>query len=424
MTAHAHSPTATGRRRFAAFDHRSFRLWFAGQAVSLVGTWMQNLAQSWLVYQLTGSALLMGAVNMCGSLPMLLFTLWGGVLADRFSRRRILIATQAALMLFALVLAALAGGGWIRFWHVLVIATLCGVAMAFDMPARQAMVVDLVGEEDLMNAVALNSSVFNAARIVGPMLAGLLLPVIGAAGCFLCNGISFLAVLVSLCLMRHTERPRMAFASSPWSHLAEGFRYVRARPPILLLFVQLTVLGLFGWTYTVLMPKFAAEVLGVGERGFGLLLTANGVGSLAASITFASRQVEPRHRRVFLGALVFAAALFLFGVSRSMPLSLLCMAVAGCAMITFFTNANTLVQTSTPDALRGRVMGIYSLTFTGTSPLMALQAGALADHFGPPAAIQVGAVLCALSACLCLLLLPRVGELRACRHPHPGTRAA
>jgi MFS family permease len=392
---------------FAAFAHRSFRLWFFGQTVSLVGTWMQNMAQGWLVYQITGSSLLLGAVNTCSSLPMLLFTLWGGVLADRFPKRRIMLVTQAMLMLLAFALAALAAGPWIRFWHVLVIATLGGVVMAFDMPARQAIVMELVGKKDLMNAVALNATMFNSARIVGPMIVGLLMPVIQASGCFLLNGISFLAVLVSLLLMRHAEHALANVDESPWHHAAEGFRYVRTRPDILRLFVQLAILGIFGWTYTVLMPVFARDVLRVGERGFGLLLTANGVGALAASLAIAAGGHRGRReRRVFLGVLLFAAAQLLFSFSRSLPLSLACMAVAGWAMITFFTTANTVVQTTTPDALRGRVMGIYSLTFTGTSPIGALQAGTLAEHFGAPVAVRIGATVCALSAAALLLLLP------------------
>jgi len=411
MTARAPSPAARGHRFFAAFAHRSFRLWFAGQIVSLVGTWMQNMAQGWLVYQLTGSSLLLGTVGMCGSLPMLLFTLWGGVLADRFPKRRILIVTQVLLMLLAFALAALAAGPWIRFWHVLVVATLGGVVMAFDMPARQAIVIELVGEGDLMNAVALNSSVFNAARIVGPMVAGALLPVIQAWGCFLVNGISFLAVLAGLLMMRHEERAVAQSAVPLWRHAAEAFRYVRSQPALTLLFAQLAVLGVFGWTYTVLMPVFADRVLRVGERGFGLLMAANGAGALAASLTMATLRNEPRQRRVFIGMALFAAAQLFFTASRFLPLAMLFLAVAGWAMIIFFTTANTLVQSTTPDALRGRVMGIYSLTFTGTSPLGSLQAGLLADHFGAPVAVRVGATVCLLSAFLSLALLPRVGPL-------------
>lgn len=424
MIARAPSTPARGRRFFAAFAHRSFRLWFTGQIVSLVGTWMHNMALGWLVYQLTGSALLLGAVGMCSSLPMLLFTLWGGVLADRYPKRRILIVTQACLMILAFALAALAAGPWIRFWHVLLLATLGGIVMAFDMPARQAIVIELVGESDLMNAVALNSSVFNAARIVGPMVAGALLPLIQASGCFLLNGISFSAVLVSLLLMRHEERAGVGSAVSLWRHAAEAFRYVRTRPALTLLFAQLAVLGIFGWTYTILMPVFAGEVLRVGERGFGLLMAANGAGALVASLTMAMVRNEPRQQRVFMGMALFAMAQFLFTTSGWLPMAMLWLAVAGWAMIVFFTTANTLVQSTTPDALRGRVMGIYSLTFTGTSPLGSLQAGMLADQFGAPVAVRVGAVACLLTACFSLALLPRVGALGAPREsPTTGRQA-
>jgi predicted MFS family arabinose efflux permease len=222
--------------------------------------------------------------------------------------------------------------------------------------------------------------------------------------------------------MRHAEHEPANVDQSPWHHAAEGFRYVRARPEILRLFVQLAILGIFGWTYTVLMPVFARDVLRVGERGFGMLLTANGVGALAASLAIAARGHRGRReRRVFLGVLLFAGAQLLFSLSRWFPLSLLCMAVAGWAMITFFTTANTLVQTSTPDTLRGRVMGIYALTFTGTSPIGALQAGTLAEHFGASVAVGVGATVCALSAATLLLLPPsprapqEAGELPAPR---------
>jgi predicted MFS family arabinose efflux permease len=222
------------------------------------------------------------------------------------------------------------------------------------------------------------------------------------------NGISFLAVLVSLFRMRHAEGIVEVDTGSPWRRIAEGFRYVRSRPPIALLFAQLTVLGVFGWTYTVLMPKFAGEILHVGERGFGLLLTANGVGALAASLMNASRRREPSERHVFLGVMLFSIAQVLFAASRSMPLSLACMTLAGWAMISFFNNANALVQGTTPDALRGRVMAIYSLTFTGASPFGAFFAGAVADRYGSPLAVGLAATVCALSAAICLLLLPRV----------------
>jgi predicted MFS family arabinose efflux permease len=314
-------------------------------------------------------------------------------------------------MVLAFALAALAAGPWIRLWHVLVIATLGGVVMAFDMPARQAIVIELVGEADLMNAVALNSSVFNAARIVGPMVAGALLPLIQAAGCFLVNGVSFLAVLAGLLLMRHEERNGAVSAVSLWRHAAEAFRYVRTRPALALLFIQLALLGVFGWTYTVLMPVFADQVLRVGERGFGLLMAANGAGALVASLTMATLRNEPQPRRVFSGMALFAVAQLLFAGSRFLPLAMLCLGVAGWAMIVFFTTANTLVQTTTPDALRGRVMGIYSLTFTGTSPLGSLQAGLVADHFGAPVAVRLSAAVCLLTAFASLALLPRVGTL-------------
>src|SRR5512136_2571726 len=386
----------TWRDTFAALKYRNFRLFFAGQLVSLIGSWMQNTAQGWLVYQLTGSKVLLGTVAAVGSLPMLLLSVWGGSVADRHPKRTVVFFTQTGMMLLAFVFAALAWSGHIQPWHILVLAGGGGVAMAFDMPARQAFMVEMTSREDLMNAVSLNSSIVNGARVVGPAVAGFLMAQVGMTWCFLLNGLSFIAVIAGLLMMRLPQFVPPAEPPSTGRHVLEGFAYVAGHRRVRLLLLFIGVVGIFGWSYSVLLPAYATDILHVGERGYGALLSANGVGALLGALTVATYGSRVRPRLMILGGLwVFSATLVLLAVVRWFPLVLACLAVSGWGMLLFFSTANTLVQTSVSDAMRGRVMGLWALVFGGAMPIGGLESGLLSQAIGVPWTVAGGALVCA-----------------------------
>ena len=364
------------RDTFAALKHRNFRLFFVGQLVSLIGSWMQNTAQGWLVYQLTGSKVLLGTVAAVGSLPMLFLSVWGGSVADRHPKRTVILFTQTGMMLTAFVFAALVGSGRIQPWHILVLAATGGVAMAFDMPARQAFTVEMTSREDLMNAVSLNSSIVNGARVVGPAVAGFLMAHVGMTWCFLLNGLSFIAVLAGLLMMRLPRFVPPAEPASTGRHVLEGFAYVAGHRRLRILLLLFAVVGIFGWSYSVLLPAYATDILHLGERGYGALLSANGLGALLGALTVATYGNRVRPRIMILGGLwIFSAMLVLLAVVRWYPLVLRCMAVGGWGMLLYFATTNTLIQTSVSDEMRGRVMGIWALVFGGMMPLGGLESG-------------------------------------------------
>jgi MFS family permease len=402
----------TMSQTFRALRHRNFRLYWFGQLVSLTGTWMQTVAQSWLVFQLTNSAFLLGLTGFIGSLPILLLSLWGGVVADRVHKRNLLVATQTAAMLQAFLLAFLTWSGKVRVEHVLIMAAILGVVNAFDAPTRQSFVVEMVGKEDLMNAIALNSTIFNAARIFGPAIAGVLVASIGVTGCFTLNGVSFLAVIASLLAMRLPPMLKAATSESARQNLAEGLAYVRSNGTVLSILVLVGTTSLFGMSYATLMPIFARDVLQVGAQGLGFLTAAAGIGALVGALTLASLGGFRRKGLLLTaGNLLFPAAMAAFAFSRSFPLSLLCLVGVGWAMIAQNATANTLVQTTVPDHLRGRVMSVYTMLFMGMMPLGNLQAGTLASRFGAPFAVGFGAAICALAALLILWRLPQLRRL-------------
>jgi MFS family permease len=384
------------RDTFAALKHRNFRLFFVGQLVSLTGTWMQGTAQGWLVYQLTGSKVLLGTVVAVGSLPMLLFSLWGGSVADRHSKRKVVVVTQTAMMLTAFVFAALVGSGHIQTWHILVLAALGGVAMAFDMPARQAFMVEMTSREHLMNAVSLNSAIVNGARVVGPAFAGFLMAYAGMTWCFLLNGFSFIAVIAGLLMMRLPKFVPPAEPHSTGRHILEGFAYVASQRRVRTLLLLFCVVGVFGWSYSVLLPAYATDILHVGESGYGVLLSANGLGALLGALTVATWGSRVRTRLMILGGLwIFSAMLLLLAVVRWYPLVLACMVVSGWGMLLNFSTTNTVIQTSVSDAMRGRVMGIWALVFGGMMPVSGMESGFLSHAVGVPWTIAVGALICA-----------------------------
>lgn len=390
-----------------AFRHRNYQLFFGGQLVSLTGTWMQSVAQSWLVYRLTGSAVLLGLVGFSSQIPVFLLAPVGGAVADRYSRRRVLLITQTAAMLLALTLAALTLSGRIEVWHLYVLGAFFGISNAFDIPTRQAFVVDMVGKEDLINAIALNSSMFNGARIVGPAIAGILVAVIGEGWCFFLNGVSFVAVIASLLAMKVAPQVRVAVPGSALARIAGGFGYVARTGPVRALLLLLGLVSLMGMPYAVLMPIFADRILGGGASGLGMLMGASGIGALAGALTLASRQgLRGLGRWVALSCGGFGVCLILFALSRSFWLSAALLVPAGFSMMIQMASSNTLVQSMVPDELRGRVMAVYSMMFMGMAPIGALLAGALATRVGAPATVMMGGAVCIVGSAIFAYHLP------------------
>jgi MFS family permease len=370
--------------------HRNFQLFFGGQLISLIGTWMQNVAQSWLVYRLTGSSFLLGAVGFANQIPVFLAAPLGGIVADRMNRQRVVIATQTASMLLAFILAGLTLTNVVRVWHIFLLSALLGVVNAFDIPARQAFIVDMVGKEDLINAIALNSSMFNGARVVGPAIAGLLVTSIGEGWCFFANGVSYIAVIIGLMLMRVTWQPRKDFGS-PLENILEGFQYVRSTRPIRALLLLLGLVSLVGMPYAVLMPIFADRILHHGASGLGILMGATGVGALIGALTLAfKRGLRGLGSWVMFSSAGFGASLILFGMSRNFWLSVALLVPTGYCMMVQMASSNTLIQSMVPDRLRGRVMSVYSMMFMGMAPIGALGAGVVAAHLGAPLTLSLG----------------------------------
>ena len=398
----------TWRHTFRALRHRNYRLFFWGQLVSLIGTWMQQTAMSWFVYQITNSKFLLGLVAAVGSAPMVLSSMWGGALADLYPKRSILVTTQAAQMICAFLLAAGVWFGFAATEFIIVVAALNGIAMGFDMPARQAFTVEMTSREDLLNAISLNSSIVNGARVVGPSVAGLMIGAAGVAMCFFLNGLSFVAVIAGLLMMRLPHFERKIKITSAREHAWEGIvyslRHQRVRT-ILLLFLAV---GVFGWSYTVLMPAFARDVLGRGANGYGVLMSASGTGAFIGALAVATYGHLLVPRRLALGGVwLFAASLFALGLTRNFYLALAFLFAAGFGMLLFFSTSNTVLQTIVPDEMRGRVMGVWSLVFGAMIPLGSLEAGAVAHWAGTAFALALGATICAVSALVTLFVIQR-----------------
>jgi len=395
----ASDPLPGWRRVFTALRHRNFRLFFWGQLISLIGTWMDKTAEGWLVYRLTGSKILLGVIAAAGTAPLIVFSFWGGSIADRLPKRSILVVTQSCAMCLAFVEAFLVWSHLVQPWQIVVLATLGGIVLAFDMPARQSFVIEMSSREDLMNAISLNSSVFNGARLIGPSLAGIIMAQLGIALCFFIDGLSFLAVIAGL-LMMNPPRMRAAVRTvSPLRHALGGLAYVRHNRRLLTLFSLFSIVGVFGWSYAVLMPSYARDVLNLKATGYGMLMSAGGLGAMiGALVTAAVGQSMPRRPALLGGVWLFSAMLVLFSITRVFALSLLFLAIASFGLMIFMSTSNTLVQTSVPDEMRGRVMGVWALIFGGMVPVGSLEAGALAHWVGTPVTIAVGAIVSALAA--------------------------
>jgi MFS family permease len=396
-----------------ALKHRNFQLFFAGQLISLTGTWMQNVAQAWLVYRLTGSSLLLGSVGFVSQFPVFLASPIGGIVADRYHRHRVVIGTQVASMVLAFILATLTLMHLVTIPEIFLLAALLGIVNAFDIPGRQSFLVEMVGKEDLMNAIALNSSMFNGARVIGPAVAGILVAKIGEGWCFFVNAVSYIAVIIGLVLMRVPPRPHRP-QGSPVAHIIEGFRWVRDTAPIRALLLLLGLVSLVAMPYIVLMPIFADRILHGGARGLGILMGATGVGALLGALTLATRTgVHGLGRWIAFSCAGFAVSLIAFSLSRSFWLSTVLLVPAGFCMMLQMSASNTLIQAMVPDHLRGRVMSVYSMMFMGMAPFGSFFAGAIADRLGAPLAVSVGAIACLGGAAVFGMRLPKIrGEAR------------
>jgi MFS family permease len=422
---------------FRALRHRNYRLFFFGQMISLVGTWMQTIAQQWLVYRLTGSATMLGVISLLSALPLLPMSLWGGSLADRLPRRTIIVVAQTTMMVQAFVLAALSWTGAVQVWHVMVLAVVLSAAQSVDLPARQAFIVEMVeGKEDLTNAIALNSAIFNAARAVGPALAGVAVATTGEAGAFFINGVTFVAVIAGLLMMRLPPRSRTPGRPPLGAHLQEAARYVRREQVVLVLISLVAVSAFLSMPYSTLMPVFAEEVLrdsaqplldglcgwvqsswGVscqepGALAYGLLMAATGLGAVIGALFIASLPSAARRGRLLTaGNLGFPALVVLLSLSRSFPLSLVLLLGIGFSFVAQNALANTLIQIAVSDELRGRVMSFYTLTFGLMMRVGGMQAGLVGDALGAPVAVGTGALLCLLYGLLVAWRFPRVRRL-------------
>lgn len=398
-----------------ALRHRNFRLFWFGQMISLVGTWMQSVAQAWLVLQLTHDPFWLGVVAAVQFTPVLVLGLFGGIVADVLPKRPTVIGTQTVLMLLALVLAGLSWTGVVQVWHILLLAVALGLVNAIDMPTRQAFVMEIVGREDVANAIALNSAMFNAARIVGPAVAGLVIGAVGVTVCFLLNGMSFVAVIAGLAAMRDKDLHLGRRLARPHSvgdvgaNLAEGLRYVRHTPVVLLAVCLVGLISTLGMNFNVLMPAMADNVLDVGASGFGFLMAAMGFGSLVAALGVAALR-RPRLSVLLVGGFALGVLEFAFAWIRFFPLSLAAVFLAGAGAIAMSATANSAIQLAVPDALRGRVMSVYMTVFAGSTPVGGLLAGWLASSFGSPVALAFGGGTSALVSVAAAIWVVRSGH--------------
>lgn len=381
---------------FAALRHKSFRLYWLGMSVSLIGTWMQNVAEPWLAYSLTGSPFLLSLTGTLQFLPMLFFSLFAGVIVDRFPKKTLLICTQTGALLVTLSLSILIWSGSVQYWHLLVAATVLGLVNTLDMPLRQAFVIEMVGKEDLMNAIALNSSVFNVARVLGPAVAGVLMSTVGIAVCYTINAASFLAVIVSLLFIRPRPVARNGSMNGGMlKSIGEGLQYIRKNRLLLKTLVLVLIVGTFAMNYNVLVPVFSKAVLHQEETGYGLLMSFVGIGSFTGAMLVAAMcKNGPRQTVLNVFPLLIGTLLVLTGLTGAYPLTALGLAATGFCFVSFTSTANTTLQLNTPDQYRGRVMSVYAWVFGGSTPIGNLFSGTVAEYAGPaPGFVACGAMI-------------------------------
>ena len=400
------------KRTFRALKHRNYRLWFIGQSLSLFGTWMQLTALGFLVFELTHSPAYLGLVGFAGGIPVLLLTPFGGVVADRISRRKILLATQISMMLLAFFLAGLTFAGMAEPWHIAILAFLLGIANAFDAPARQAFVVEMVSREDLTNAISLNGTMINLALVAGPALAGIAYAAAGPGWCFVLNAISFIAVIIALLLMRIPSTARPASRASALADLLEGFGYTRSNSAAVSILALIAMTSLFGMAFLTIIPAWAVDILGGDAGTNGLLQAVRGAGALVVALWVASHgDIRSKMKLLTLGAVATPLALIAFASTRSLELSLLFIFISGGANLVMVNMAFNLLQNVTSDRFRGRVMGINSLAFFGLQPIGALWIGLFAEYFSEPSAIMASALLFFVGIVLVWRLSPSLGRL-------------
>lgn len=398
---------------FAALRHRNFQLFYAGQFLSLIGTWMQATSEGWLVLNLTNSEFLLGVVTAVSSLPTLLFSLYAGAVADRADKRRIIIRANAVALVLALLLGTLIVTRRVTYPAVLGIAFALGTVNAFEVPTRQSFFVDLVGKEDLQNAIALNSAQFNATRIVGPAIAGWVIGIAGTAACFFANSVSYVFVILGLVMIRLPGFRAPERREGTLETIREGIAYIRSVREIRTLVWLIAAMSVLGFPYVMLMPVFARDVLHVGAQGLGALLAATGAGALAGGLALATLGTRYRRGRMMLaGSLSFCASVVAFSFSRSFPLSLVLLAMVGFTVIFNNANANALLQSIVPNRLRGRVMSVYIFMFVGTAPVGSLVAGAVSSRFGAPADLRIGAILLAAILAFAAWRVPELTNAR------------
>jgi MFS family permease len=411
------APESWGGRlaAFRALRHRNFRLFFVGQLISLIGTWMQMVAQAWLVLKLTNSSLMLGVVSFAGYMPIVIVALFAGVVVDHVDRRRLIIGAQTLLMLSAFALGFLTWSGVVTVYYVVALAALNGFVSSFDMPGRQAFVVEMVGREDLSNAIAMNSMIFNGARMIGPAVAGLSIGLIGVTGCFMLNGVSYLAVIWSLFEMELPRRERREFGSQMMRQVRLGLAYVWQHRPTLWLLVLVAINMGIGMQYSVLLPVFARDLLRVGAHGYGFLMAAQGLGAVVSAIVMNSRSSAPKVLRQNLVSGIFCMAIATagFGVSTRMSFSLLAQFFIGVGLMNHMVTTNTLLQMFVSDELRGRVMSIYTLSFIGTAPLGSLAVGYIGEHLSPRSAVMFCAAFSLLCGGLLLTKLKLIAQAQA-----------
>jgi MFS family permease len=406
-------PTAEGPRLTRALRSRNFRLFFSGQSVSLIGTWITRIATSWLVYRLTGSLLLLGVVGFCGQIPTLFLSPFTGVMVDRWNRHRLLVVTQVLSMLQSLALALLVFGDRITVAWILVLQVAQGVINSFDTPARQAFVVEMVEDRaDLPNAIALNSSMVNASRILGPSIGGIVIALVGEGWCFMADAISYLAVIASLLVMTVTPRTRPPRETKILEELLVGFRYVSRFVPVRSALILLALISLLGMPYSVLMPAIATTQLHGGASTLGYLMTGSGIGAFGGALYLASRKsVIGLGRAMSTAAMVFGGGLVLFSFSRVFWLSMLILPIVGAGMMITMAATNTIVQTVVEEELRGRVMAFYAMAFLGTAPIGSLLAGIAAEHIGSDYTILAGGIGCLFAGFWFHLRLPLLRDI-------------
>jgi MFS family permease len=414
MTAYERSGAPIGAARtFAALHYRNYKLWFAGQLTSVIGTWMQIIAQGWLVYEISHSEFMLGLVGFAAAIPILIVSPWGGVVTDNMSKRTLLVITQTSSMLLAFILSLLVFTNRVQVWHIIVLAALLGVVNAFDAPARQSFVVDMVDREHLGNAIALNSIIFNGARVVGPAVGGLILAALGSAWCFFLNGISFLAVIAGLLAMRLPARETQRSASRPWRQFMEGMQYARDHREIVGLLVLAAIFSVFGISYSTILPAFTDQVLHTGASGYAAVNALIGMGAMLAALYMARYSNSGHRGRILLVAgLAYPFFLTWFGFNSYFPAALALAFCLGVGFMLQLTAVNTLLQVWVSDEMRGRVMSLYTLSFFGLSPFGNLAIGAAASRLPMGITLAIGAGITLLLTLGVHILVPMAKELK------------